>query len=49
MTILSIIKRIKKVESIQYNAALAIMRAISETSKENFFEEPDLKSQQHRW
>ena len=38
----------QKVESIQYNAAVAIMEAICGTSKEKLFEELGLESLQHR-
>ena len=38
----------QKVESIQYNAAVAIAGAIRETSKEKLFEELGLESLQHR-
>ena len=38
----------QKVESIQYNAAVAITRAIRGTSKEKLFEELRLESLQHR-
>ena len=38
----------QKVESIQYNAAVAITGAISGTSTEKLFEKLDLKSLQHR-
>ena len=38
----------KKLESIQYNAAVAITGAIRETSKEKLFEELGLGSLQHR-
>ena len=38
----------KKLESIQYNAAVAITGAIRETSKEKLFEELGLDSLQHR-
>ena len=38
----------QKVESIQYNAAVAITRAIHETSKEKLFKELGLESLQHR-
>ena len=37
-----------KVESIQYNAAVAITGAIRGISKEKLFEEPGLESLQHR-
>ena len=39
----------QKVESIQYDAALAIIGAIRGTSKEKIFEELGLESLQHRW
>ena len=53
MAILSMIKRMmrlfqQKVESIQYNAALAITGAMRGTSKEKPFEELGLESLQHR-
>ena len=38
----------QKVESIQYNAAVAITGAMRGTSKEKHFEELDLESLQHR-
>ena len=38
----------QKVESIQYNAAVAITGAIRRTSKEKLFEELGLQSLQHR-
>ena len=38
----------QRVESIQYNAALAITGAIRVTSKEKLFNEPGLESLQHR-
>ena len=39
----------QKVESIQYNSALAITGAIRGTSKDKLFEELGLESLQHRW
>ena len=38
----------EKVESIQYNAAVAITETISDLSKEKLFEELGLESLQHR-
>ena len=40
----------QKIESLQYNAALAITGAISGTSREKIYQELGLKSlQQRRW
>ena len=38
----------QKIESIQYNAALAITRAVCGTSKEKVFEDLGLEFVQHR-